>query len=222
MLTQFELILLVPLYLAAAIALGCEQRTQRVWIQALTGGVLAALIVLPWFAYNEATYQALTANSLARTMQAPIVNPHHVYYSALSLPAATVNSVLAPQFPQEWEAAQVLYPTVEYMLVALMLWLVPAGLAFGVASWRRLLQSGWWLLAGAYLLNVALLWWTTWAQQWNVMLGRYTLATLPALAVFTAGTTVSAIRTPQLVVVAAGVFILAIAIAWIRLSLHFL
>ena len=58
-------------------------------------------LLAPWVASNEARYGALTATALAKTLQAPVVDPTGAHYGLGSV-LAWLGRFERPLLPQEW------------------------------------------------------------------------------------------------------------------------
>jgi hypothetical protein len=175
-------------------------------IAAVAAAMAIPLVVLgPWVAFNKQHYGSLTADSQARTMQEPLLNPQHITLTASDLPGR--NARLLTILPQEFSPAagpgsalrRVLDVIFKVALIALM-----ALAALASTRFRALRERLWLLvplLAAVVLLNLTLL-----LANWDIFILRYLNAALPWAAAFGAFALVLSVRSPRRValVLAAG------------------
>jgi len=202
-LSELELVVLVPVFALVVVAEAFQRRSFRAWRPLIAAIAIPLVLMAPWFAFNEANYHMLTAGSIAIHEQTPIINPHHVHYSWGQLPNDTVRSILDPTLPAEWNQALQGQPALDYLDELLAILLVPAGLVLALGLGRRLwsIRSG--ILGLPWLFNVIEMWYIRYGEQWLIF-ARYTYPSLPILLVLVAEAT-DTIRSRFLpVVVSAG------------------
>jgi 4-amino-4-deoxy-L-arabinose transferase-like glycosyltransferase len=185
-LTDLYLAEVIPLYVAVAGILIWRKREARTSVLAACGAGLAGVIVLPWIAFNEVKYHAVTATAIAKREQLGIVNPQHLRDTIGQFPGLTVGQLFQPLMPQEWGGRLNGHSFYSYLATAFQLLVVPAAIVLAVALGRRLLSSGLWILILPWTFNILLCWYIFQVQQWESgsMVPRYTYATLPLLALF--------------------------------------
>jgi len=188
LLTQVLLLALVPVYLVLLWHHVRAEPSRATDPRTLAVALLPALLVAPWIGFNLAEYHALTADSLAVTLQTPVVNPHHVHYGLHQLPLKTTDALWHVLLPQEWFPGATPgapgHPLVYWVDDATSVVLFPALAVAMVAAGRRLLTGRAALLVLPYLTVTVLLWIITFGQQWDVMLGRYAYFALPGWVLF--------------------------------------
>jgi hypothetical protein len=177
-LTQLELVSLIPVFATVLVAEARRRSTLRSWRPLLVALVIPLVLVAPWFAFNEGHYHMLTAGSLAIKEQTPIVNPDHLRYSWSQLPDDTVTFLVDPTLPAEWNHALDPQPALNYLDQLLAILMVPAGLILVVGMGRRLWSMRAAILGLPYLFNVVEMWYIRYVQQWAIY-ARYTYPTLP-------------------------------------------
>ena len=222
LLTDLYLAVLVPLFGAVLVYAVWVHRDRAGALWAAAGAGLAVVVLVPWLAFDEAKYHALTAASLAKVEQQPTVNPHHLHYALGTLPGLTAENLFQPLLPQEWGGALIGHSLLNYLATVFQVLVIPVVAVLALALGRRLLTGGYWLLVAPWFLNIALIWYVQVGEQWEDMLPRYTLCTLPLLALAAAAFVVTRFRTvrPLLWTVAASAAFLLVL--WIRLvpSIH--
>ncbi|HZM53839.1 MAG TPA: hypothetical protein VFC03_02310 [Acidimicrobiales bacterium] len=184
-LTELELLLLVPVFALVVAAEVVHQKPQRSWLPLVAAVAVPVILVAPWLLFNEATYHMATAAPIAIKEQTAIINPHHLHYSLGQLPKDTVNAVTNPTLVGEWGGAlgnQVALTYLDHLLAVLV---VPASLVLILGMGRRLWSVRSAILGLPWLLNVVELWYIRYIQQWSVDV-RYTFPTLPILLVLAA------------------------------------
>lgn len=212
-LTDLFSVELVPVWLAAAALVLWRRHGWRHLAWAAGGAGAALALVAPWLAFNEQHYHALTASRIAKAMQTPIVNPHHVHYGIQTAADLTFQWLFSPVIPQEWTLQGALVP---WGVTALTFLLIPVALVLALGLGRRLWTGPSWVLVVPFVVNVAACWAITVDEQWLTMLARYTYPTLPLLAVAMGVGAVSVYRTvwPHVaVMVGAGAFLVVLWVA---------
>jgi hypothetical protein len=230
-LTQFEQILLVPVFALVVVAEGVRRwkrrnpvrdprlpRTSRV----PAGKVLAPLAVAvlvpviltaPWFVSNEVNHHLLTAGPIAVVEQTPLVNPHHVHFPIGRLPDDTARFLLNPTLPQEWQYAFAQKPALNELDLLVSALLIPAGLVMILGLGRRLGSLRVAILGLPWALNILELWYIRYGEQWLIT-PRYTYTTVPILLVLAAGATLSVIRVRFLPILVPALATAAVLVIW--------
>ena len=183
-LADLYLVALVMAFVPVAVVILRHRRTGADVAYTALGSALVGLVVLPWVISNEITYHALTANAIAKREQQPIVNPMHLHYTVGQLPGLTVQNMFEPLMPQEWGGSLIGHDFLSYLATVFQILLVPVALVLAVALGRRLFTRGYYILLAPWVGNILVSWYIVVGQQWQVMLARYTLPTLPMLALF--------------------------------------
>jgi 4-amino-4-deoxy-L-arabinose transferase-like glycosyltransferase len=182
-LTDLYLAEMVPVYLCVAGSIVCKKRSKATIGWTVLGGIIGALVMLPWFAFNWLKYHALTASSLAKREQLVLVNPEHLRFTIGQLPSLTVSRFLQPLMAQEWGARSAFYA---YLISLFEVLLLPAAIALAVLLGRRFFSSGLWILLLPIACNIVLAWYIDIGQQWGSgsMAPRYIYPTLPFVGLF--------------------------------------
>ncbi len=179
LLTRLTMVYLAPLLLAALVPVARERGARAAAAGALA---LPALLLAPWLASNLARYDALTANTLARDMQEPVLNPARQPYDLASVPDRAVRLADAV-LPQEWwpEYGRALLGTgLRTLAIALVLLA-----AYGAIRRPAVLRSGAAaVLALPVVLGVAMMALVYALSDWDLFFPRYLNPALPALALF--------------------------------------
>jgi hypothetical protein len=183
-LTELELVLLVPVFVLVVAAEGHRRRSPRSWVPLGLAVGAPVVVTAPWFLFNEAKYHMLTATAIAVRQQTSTVNPDHIHYSIGQLPNLTVN-LLNPAVPAEWGGSLHNQPALTYLYQLLGALIIPAALVMIVGTGRRLWSMKTAILGLPWVLNVVEMWYINFGQQWQVD-GRYTFATVPILLVLAA------------------------------------
>lgn len=218
-LTDLYLVEMIPLYALVAVSIVRHRRSARSLQMTVGGGVIAAIVLLPWLAFNEVKYHALTASAMAKREQLEIVNPHHIKFTLGQLPGQTVLNLFQPLLPQEWHGRLVGHSFYMYLATIFQVLLIPMAIVLALALGRRIVSSGLWILGVPWVCNIVLCWYIDIGQQWQSgsMVARYTYPTLPALALFVvaAALTLSLSVRPFLVTTAvSSVFLIVL---WVHL-----
>ena len=212
-LTQLELVLLLPVFALVLVAEARRRRAARTWAPLVVALLIPVVVTAPWFIFNEANYHMLTAASLAIKEQIGIINPHHLHFSINQLPNDTVGSILDPTLPAEWGAGLSGQPTLRFFVQALAVLMVPGSVVLILALGRRLWTVASAILGLPWLLNVVELWYIRYGQQWSIV-ARYTYPTLPLLLMLASDAT-ETIRARYLpVVMSIGATVALSAIWW--------
>jgi hypothetical protein len=194
LLTQTLLVALLPAFLAIVGAELWRRRSLAGAAACAAALLLPAVVVAPWIAFNESHYGSLTDASYAASVQEQAVNPHHVHYQAGALPGQIADAVLAPVLPEEWYLYTAGDPVVGDETIVLLA-LLFGGATLAAAARPRLLVSAEAAVLGLpFVATIGLLCAITVLGQWNVMLARYTYATLPLWAIFGATAAGRALR----------------------------
>lgn len=185
-LTDLYLAEFVPVFALVAVAVLRRNHQWRDLFKAASGFVIAGVVVLPWLIFNEAKYHALTASSIAKREQLGTVNPHHVVETFRQVPNLTVQSLFQPLMPQEWQFRLDGHSALTYLASLFQILLIPGAVVLAIALGRRLIATGYWVLAAPWVCNLILCWYIDVGQQWMTgsMVARYTYPTLPFLALF--------------------------------------
>ncbi|MHB8219271.1 MAG: ArnT family glycosyltransferase [Acidimicrobiales bacterium] len=211
---------LVPALMVVAGVVLWRRHAGRDVVAVGAGATLAGLIVAPWLVFNELTYHALTASALAKHEQAPVVNPHHLYYSVALVGRLTVEKLFGPAVPQGWTlTGPGIVAWVPGVLGAVVVGapLLAGALLAGTSSGRRLAGTGYWVLAVPWLTSVALCWGISLGGQWLTMHSRYTYPTLPVLTLVLAATVVLVVRELRLYVAGVVVAGALVVVTWVVL-----
>lgn len=222
LLTDLYLAVLVPVFAVVLVyALWAHRdRTSVLWAGA--GAVLAVVVLLPWLAFDEAKYHALTAASLAKVEQQAIVNPHHLHFSFGPLPGLTTQALFQPLLPQELGGALISHNLLTYLANVFQVLVVPVAAVLALCLGRRLVTRGYWIVVLPWFLNVGLIWYVQAGEQWQDLLARYTYCTLPLLVLGAVAFCVTRFRTvaPLLWTTAAAAAFLVVLWAHLVPTLH--
>ncbi len=187
-LTELELLLLIPVFALVVGAEAWRRRKTTTWRPLLVAVAVPVVVMAPWFAFNEANYHMFTAGPIAVAEQTPIINPNHLHYSLGALPNDTAALLLNPTLPDEWGGALGGQPALSYLDQLVAILLIPAALVLIVATGRRLWTIRGAILALPWALNMVEMWYIRYGQQWAVDV-RYTYATVPILLILAADAT---------------------------------
>jgi len=185
-LSELELILLIPIFALVLIAEGWRRRSARSWLPLLVAVAVPVAVMAPWFVYNEVTYHMLTAGPIAIAEQTAIINPHHIHHTIGELPNQTVTTLVDPLvLPSEWARALAHQPFLMELDRLLAVLIVPAGLVLIAGLGRRLWSVRTAILGLPFVLNIIELWYIRYGEQWAIDV-RYTFTTVPILLVLVA------------------------------------
>ena len=211
-LTELELLCLIPVFAFVVVAEGRRRWTPGTWHPLVITVVVPLVVMAPWFLFNEANYHLLTAGSIAIKEQTSIINPHHLHYSITELPNETAEFLVDPTLPAEWGGALGGDPALSYLDELLAVLILPAGLVLIAGTGRRLWSMRTAILGLPYLFNVVEMWYIRYVEQWAVFV-RYTFATFPILLTLVADAT-GTIRTRYLPVLVSAGATLSIIVIW--------
>ena len=187
-LTQLELMVLVPVFLLVLVAEARSRRRSSPWGLLMATAALPLVVVAPWLAFNESNYHAATAGALAIREQSPVVNPHHVHYALSALPNDTVSWIMNPVLPAEWGVSLANQPALGYLAELLGVLLIPAATVFVLGMGRRLWTVPTMILGLPWVLIFVEMWGIRYVQQWEVET-RYLFPMLPLLLALAARAT---------------------------------
>ena len=177
-LTELELVLLVPVFAIVVIAEAIRRKRLRSCLSLAIAVAVPLVLLSPWLAFNETEYHMLTAGNLAIKEQAAVINPDHVRYSWAQLPNDSVANIVDPTLPAEWSESLVTQPALGYIDQLLAILLVPASFILVLGMGCRLWSIRSAVLGLPYVLNVIEMWYIRYVQQWAIF-ARYTYPTLP-------------------------------------------
>jgi 4-amino-4-deoxy-L-arabinose transferase-like glycosyltransferase len=182
-LTDLYLVEMAPVYVCVAGSVIWRNRTKVSVAYAALGGVIGAVVVFPWLAFNEVKYHALTASALAKREQLSIVNPEHLRFTLGQLPSLTAARLFQPLMAQEWSVSSPFYA---YLILLFEALLLPAAIVLAITLGKRLFSSGLWMFVLPMACNIGLAWYIDIGQQWQSgsMVSRYIYPTLPFIALF--------------------------------------
>jgi 4-amino-4-deoxy-L-arabinose transferase-like glycosyltransferase len=215
--TKLTSIYLLPLLLVVAARMVWRRRDARTVAASAASLLLAPLLLAPWAAFNHDHYGSLTANSLAREQQAPLIQPDRRNFQVSDLHRAS--RVLEGFLPQEWDKGGVggALPGLDSPLDLIpLLVLLPAGallLDSGVRRRGRELL----LLGAPFLLALTMMAATLVLSDWDIFFTRYLYPTLPGVALMAGWAVHRLHRSPLAVAYAALMFVIP-AGAWIYLA----
>jgi 4-amino-4-deoxy-L-arabinose transferase-like glycosyltransferase len=184
LLTAMTLICLVPLLAVPLVALVRERRDRGALVAAGLTVALPLLLLAPWVVSNELRYGALTAGSIAKQLQAPLVDPTGQSYGIGSV-VSRLGRLDRAVLPQEWWAA---YGDngLAFVVRSLPALLLAAALVPVVRRPRLLWSRAAALLAAPVPLGVLTLTGIVVFFDWPSFMPRYLNPALPALALFAA------------------------------------
>lgn len=209
-LTQLELLFLIPVFAVVIVAEALRRRRARfvrapgaarsprpplrkVMAPLAVAVAVPVLLTAPWFLFNEVHYHMLTAGPIAIAEQTPAVNPHHLHFSLRHLPDDTVTDLADPTLPEEWEGALGSLPALHYLEFLLSALIVPASLLITTGLGRRLRSVPVAVLGLPFLCNVLELWYIHYGEQWFITV-RYLYTSVPILLVLAAGASLCVLR----------------------------
>jgi len=210
-LTELELVVLIPVFLLVAAAEVRRRWSARTWRLLMVSVAIPFVVMAPWFLFNLATYHHLTAGSLAIAEQTSTVNPHHLHYSIGQLPNETV-PLLNPILPAEWSPALYGQAALTYLQQLLAILILPAALVLIAGTGRRLWSMRSAILGLPWVLNIVEMWYIRYGQQWQVDV-RYTYTTIPVLLVL-AGDATDTLRSRYLPVLVTAGATASIVVVW--------
>jgi hypothetical protein len=187
-LTELEMVVLLPVFALVVAAEAYRARSVRRMAPLAVAVAIPIVIMAPWFLFNEAHYHALTAGHLAIKEQTAIINPTHQHFSIGQLPNDTVENIFQPTIALEWGAALAGHPALGYLDTLLDVLMVPASLVLILSLGRRLWSIPTAILALPWGLIVVEMWYIRYGEQWLIF-NRYTYAALPILLVLVADAT---------------------------------
>jgi 4-amino-4-deoxy-L-arabinose transferase-like glycosyltransferase len=182
LLTAMTLLFLAPLLALPLLRVLGARRDRAALIAAGMAALLPLLMLAPWLASNEARYGALTANSLAKQIQAPYVNPTGQSYG-LGAVASRLGRLDRAVLPEEWWPAYA-KPALALLLRALPAILLAAALVPALRRPRLLLSRAALLLAAPVPLAIVMLAAIVVLADWPSFMPRYLNAAFPLLALF--------------------------------------
>jgi 4-amino-4-deoxy-L-arabinose transferase-like glycosyltransferase len=195
LLTKLTLVWLVPLFVVVLVLRLSRDRSRRAIASAAACAAVPLLLLAPWLAMNEHRYGSFTANAQARAQQQSKVNPTGHDYGIRDLPDRDLN-IIDVVTPQEWTppfgvgSSTALVRTSRiagWLLVVAALLLLPSWL-----GWTgRLLLAGPFIVALA-VFNAALL-----RDNWDLLLPRYLYPTLPPLGLAVAASAEPLLRSER-------------------------
>jgi hypothetical protein len=218
-LTNLYLLEFLPALAIVAIAMAWRQRSARPLGLGAIGGAAAGLLIAPWLLFNEVHFRALTSSAVAKREQQPIINPHHIHYTIGMLPNETVIALLRPVLPQEWGSNLNSAPFLSFLAGLLGAVITVGSLLFICALGRRLLNTGIWVVAIPWILNILLIFYIDVGQQWEAgaALPRYMYATLPVFVIGGIGAACLQLRRLAPIVLTTLVFAVFVFGLWFRL-----
>jgi hypothetical protein len=184
LLTRLVLGYLVGVFVVVAVAIWWRRGRKTGDLLPVAGTACIPIVMLaPWFVFNRIHYDAWTADALARSMQAFVVNPTHRNYSLVDALGA-VPDVTRFGVPQEWGRLVSAQPLVSWWLDALAILVIPATIALMIALRKRLSFDLSFVLCVLPLpLAIGFLAASTAIADWPQMLPRYTFGALVVWAV---------------------------------------
>jgi 4-amino-4-deoxy-L-arabinose transferase-like glycosyltransferase len=185
-LTKFTIVALTPLFAVVVARYVLRSSDERRWLVGAGAVTVPLALVAPWLLFNLSHYDALTANGLAKRIQAPVINLTGLDYGIdtfwLGIP-----DLFSVFYPLEWTFNGPRRPPVLALLfefVKAAVFAVPVLLWLVEPRWLRRRET--WLLVLPYVLGLAMIAYSTVLEDWPLMLPRYLFPALPALAVFAA------------------------------------
>jgi 4-amino-4-deoxy-L-arabinose transferase-like glycosyltransferase len=213
-LTKFTVVALTPLLAVVATRYIVRTSDERRWLVGAAAVAIPAVLVAPWLVFNLAHYDAMTANGLAKEIQASVVNPAGLHYGVGRFWSG-LPDLFAGFYPLEWSFRGPPLPKVlpflfEFVKAAifgapLLLWVVEP-------RWLRSRQT--WLLVTPFVLGTAMVAYSTVLEDWPLTLPRYLYPALPALALFAALSWTRLLRLQRASIALAIMCALVGAVAW--------
>lgn len=218
-LTDLYLTELIPVFVLVAISVLRGNRRVEDGLAAVSGLVIAGLVVLPWLIFNEVKYHTLTATAIAKREQLAIVNPHHLRDTIGQFPGLTVQNLFQVVLPQEWADRLTAHVTVNYLATIVQVLLIPAAIVLAVALGRRLVSTGYWILILPWVCNIAACLYIDIGQQWQSgsMVARYTYPTLSLVALFIVASILTLFRATRQLLVAVTLSTAVLVGVWVVL-----
>jgi 4-amino-4-deoxy-L-arabinose transferase-like glycosyltransferase len=215
-LTDLYLTEMVPVYVCVAGTIVWRNRAKIGLAYAALGGVIGVLVALPWLAFNEVKYHALTASALAKREQLALINPDHLRFTIGQLPGLTVIRFFQPLMPQEWFVGSAFYA---YVILLFEVLLLPAAIVLAITLGKRFFSSGLWIFVLPIVGNIGLAYYIDLGQQWQAgsMVPRFIYPTLPFVALFVVAAYLrlaSSIRPLVVTLTVSGLFLGAL---WVHL-----
>jgi 4-amino-4-deoxy-L-arabinose transferase-like glycosyltransferase len=217
LLTKLTLVALAPLLLVVAARNALRGGDRRARLAAAGAVALPVLVLMPWLIFNLHHYDALTANSLAKEMQASSVNPTGITYT-LGRFIDMVPRLFEGILPQEWAFAAVQSPPMGFGLdfLKVALFGLPAVLLAVEPRWLRTRHAA--LLVAPFLLGIAMVGYVTLVENWPIASSRRLYAELPALALFAGLSWVRLFRSSRVAPTLAIASSAVLAAAWVHLA----
>jgi hypothetical protein len=178
--------------------------------------ILPLALLAPWFASNEVRYGALTATTLAKALQAPVVDPDGRGYGIGSV-LAWLGRLDRAVLPQEWWT-QYGQPGLGLILRLLPVALVVAALVPAIRRPRIIGSPAAAILASPLPLGILTMIGIVLFADWPSFLPRYLNSTLALLALFAAWAWLRPRPRPGAVVALAGVASLVAAFIWVYMA----
>jgi hypothetical protein len=214
--TALTLIFLAPLLAVPALALLSERRDRVALLTLAVALILPLALLAPWFASNEVRYGALTATTLAKALQAPVVDPDGRGYGIGSV-LAWLGRLDRAVLPQEWWT-QYAKPGLGLILRLLPVALVVAALVPAIRRPRIIGSPAAAILASPLPLGILTMIGIVLFADWPSFLPRYLNSTLALLALFAAWAWLRPRPRPGAVVALAGVASLVAAFIWVYMA----
>jgi len=185
-LTKFTIVALTPLFAVVVARYVLRTTNERRWLAGAAALAIPVVLVAPWLEFNLSHYDALTANGLAKRIQAPVINPTGLDYGVDRFWAG-IPDLFSVFYPLEWTFNGPRRPPV---LALLFEFVKAAVFAIPVLLWvvepRWLKRRETWLLVTPFVLGVGMIAYSTVLEDWPLMLPRYLFPAIPTLAVFAA------------------------------------
>jgi hypothetical protein len=216
LLTAMTLIYLVPLLAVPLVALLRERGDRSALAAAGLAVALPLVLLAPWVASNELRYGALTAGSLAKALQAPLVDPTGASYGIGSV-MSRLGRLDRAVLPQEWWSAYG-KAWLAFMLRALPAALLAAALVPVLMRPRLVWSRAAALLAAPIPLGVLTLAGIVVFFDWPSFMPRYLNPALPALALFAAWALTSVQVRDRTMLALAGVASALAAFVWVYMA----
>jgi 4-amino-4-deoxy-L-arabinose transferase-like glycosyltransferase len=211
-LTELELIVLLPVLGLVVVAEAYRRRSFPAVLPLVVAVAIPLVLIAPWFAFNEAHYHMLTAGPIAIREQMQVVNPQHLHFSLSQLPNDTVASILDPTLPGEWGPILAGHAALSYLDQLVAVLLLPAGLVMILSLGRRLWSIPTAILGLPWLLIVFEMWYIRYGEQWAIFV-RYTYSVIPILLTLVAVST-DTFRARFMPVLVTALATTSVAIIW--------